>query len=636
MASVPEQLEILGRGVEAIVPKDEFVKKLERSVATGVPLRVKYGIDPTGIDVHLGHTVPLRKLRQFQDLGHTAVIIIGNYTALVGDPSGRDETRAKLTEAQVQANAKDYLKQVGRIIDLDRAEVHHNGDWFSTWSFLDVLDLTRQMTIGQMMAREDFAKRIEAEKPVYLHECLYPLMQGWDSVEIRADVELGGTEQLFSLLVARDLQQSEGQAPQVALTMPILVGTDGTRRMGKSLGNYIGVAEDPVTQFAKVMSIPDEPMRQYFTLLTDLPLTEADRLLSPDVNPRDAKEALGKAIVVAVRRARGGRARGGGVPASIQRRGPGRRPRGVDRSRSARRRGPDGGAAAASCAGPANKHLERPARRRGGRVQLRAGSGRDERPQGHDPGLGRADRAARQAEDCAGPARELISCRVGSVHYSHEGGATMTTAVAPAPSPASQPSAPEPTASASSRVYRFSVAQYEKMINAGVLTKQDKVELIEGLLVKKMTKNSHHLTTTWQIDRHLGARMPEGWITVTEWPILLARSEPEPDVMLLRGSIADYADRKPGPGQVALLVEVADSSLDDDRARAPLFAEAGIPTYWIANIPDRRIEVYSDPAGAEYRSRQDFGLDAEVPLILDGQTVARLLVRDLLPPREQG
>jgi tyrosyl-tRNA synthetase len=295
--SVGEQWEILRRGVEAVVPENEFRKKLETSVATGVPLRVKYGIDPTGIDVHLGHTVPLRKLRQFQDLGHTAVIIIGNYTALVGDPSGRDETRAALTEEQVAVNAKDYLRQVGRIIDLDRAEVHHNGDWFSTWTFLDVLDLMRHMTLGQMSAREDFAKRIKAEKPVHLHECLYPLMQGWDSVEIKADVELGGTEQLFSLLVARDLQQSEGQSPQVALTMPILVGTDGTRRMGKSLGNYIGVAEDPVTQFAKVMSIPDEPMRQYFTLLTDLPMTDVEALLAPELNPRDAKEALGKAIV---------------------------------------------------------------------------------------------------------------------------------------------------------------------------------------------------------------------------------------------------------------------------------------------------------------------------------------------------
>lgn len=297
MRDVEEQLQVLRRGVEAMVPEDEFRKKLERSVRTGVPLRVKYGIDPTGIDVHLGHTVPLRKLKQFQDLGHTAVIIIGNYTALVGDPSGRDETRKQLTEEQVQANARDYLRQVGRIIDLERAEVHHNGDWFSRWSFLRVLDLTRHMTLGKISAREDFAKRIAAEKPVYLHECLYPLMQGWDSVEIRSDVELGGTEQLFSLLVARDLQQSEGQSPQVAMTMPILVGTDGVRRMGKSLGNYIGVAEDPVTQFGKVMSIPDEPMRQYFTLLTDLPLAEIDRVLSPDVNPRDAKEVLGKAIV---------------------------------------------------------------------------------------------------------------------------------------------------------------------------------------------------------------------------------------------------------------------------------------------------------------------------------------------------
>jgi len=297
MQSAAEQLEILRRGVEKIEPEDEFLKKLERSAAGGRPLRVKYGIDPTGIDVHLGHTVPLRKLRQFQELGHTAVIIIGNYTALVGDPSGRDETRARLTQEQIEANARDYLKQVGRIIDLDRAEVSHNGDWFSKWSFLDILDLTRRMTLSQLSAREDFAKRLAAEKPVYLHECLYPLMQGWDSVEVRSDVELGGTEQLFSLLVARDLQKEEGQSPQVAVTMPILVGTDGVRRMGKSLGNYVGVADPPNDQFGKLMSIPDEPMRQYFTLLTDLPAMEIDRLLSPSVNPRDAKEALAKDVV---------------------------------------------------------------------------------------------------------------------------------------------------------------------------------------------------------------------------------------------------------------------------------------------------------------------------------------------------
>lgn len=297
MRHVQEQLEVLQRGVEGVVPEGEFLEKLRRSAASGTPLRVKYGIDPTGISVHLGHTVPLRKLRQFQDLGHTAVIIVGNYTALVGDPSGRDETRAKLTETQVEENAKDYLTQVGKIIDLSRAEVHHNGDWFSTWSFLRVLDLTRSMTLGQISARNDFAKRIAAEKPVYLHECLYPLMQGWDSVEVRADVELGGTEQLFSLLVARELQIGERQSPQIAMTMPILVGTDGARRMGKSLGNYIGVADEPNDMFGKIMSIPDAAMRQYFTLLTDIPLAEVDQLLGPDLNPRNAKETLGKTIV---------------------------------------------------------------------------------------------------------------------------------------------------------------------------------------------------------------------------------------------------------------------------------------------------------------------------------------------------
>jgi tyrosyl-tRNA synthetase len=297
MRDVASQLALLKRGVDQIVPDAAFATKLERSIRDGRPLRVKYGIDPTGIDVHLGHTVPLRKLRQFQELGHTAIIIIGNYTALVGDPSGRDETRARLTQVQVEANAREYLSQVGRIIDLTNAEVYHNGDWFSKWSFLQVLDLMRRMTLGQVTAREDFAKRIAEEKPVHLHECLYPLMQGWDSVEIRADVELGGTEQLFSLLVGRDLQQARGQEPQVAITLPILVGTDGMRRMGKSLGNYIGVGDSAENQFGKIMSIPDEPMRQYFTLLTELSLEEIARLLGPELNPRDAKEVLAKAIV---------------------------------------------------------------------------------------------------------------------------------------------------------------------------------------------------------------------------------------------------------------------------------------------------------------------------------------------------
>lgn len=319
MRDVKEQLEVLRRGVENAVPEQEFLEKLRRSAAEGMPLRVKYGIDPTGISVHLGHTVPLRKLRQFQDFGHTAVVIIGDYTALVGDPSGRDETRASLTEPQVAENAKDYLLQVGKIIDLDRAEVHHNSAWFSKWSFLQVLDLTRRMTLSQISAREDFANRLAAEKPVYLHECLYPLMQGWDSVEVRADVELGGTEQLFSLLVARDLQSSQRQSPQVALTMPILVGTDGVRRMGKSLGNFIGVADDPNSMFGKVMSLPDDAMRQYFTLLTDVPLAEVEQHLDPGVNPRDAKEVLGKAIVTQY----WGRERAGEAAAEFRRRSQG-------------------------------------------------------------------------------------------------------------------------------------------------------------------------------------------------------------------------------------------------------------------------------------------------------------------------
>src|SRR5262249_13365311 len=246
-------------------------KKLERSVRTGKPLRVKYGIDPTGIDVHLGHTVPLRKLRLFQELGHQAVLIIGNYTALVGDPSGRDQTRARLTQEQVEANAQDYLKQVSKVIDINRTEVTRNGDWFGRMSFLDVLALTSKTTVQRMLERDEFTRRFRAEpsEPIYLHECLYPLMQGQDSVEIRADIELGGSEQLFNLMMGRRLQEEAGQEPQICLTLPILRGLDGERRMGKSLGNYIGVGEPADEQFAKTMSIPDNLMDEWFQLLTD-------------------------------------------------------------------------------------------------------------------------------------------------------------------------------------------------------------------------------------------------------------------------------------------------------------------------------------------------------------------------------
>jgi tyrosyl-tRNA synthetase len=292
--SVDEQLALISRGVDQIVPLDELRKKL----ATGKPLRVKYGIDPTGIDVHLGHTVPLRKLKLFQDLGHQAVLIIGNYTALVGDPSGRDQTRARLTEQQVETNAVDYLKQISKIIDISRTEVSRNGDWFSKFTFLDLLTLTSKMTMQRMLERDDFTKRIQSGTPIYLHECLYPLMQGHDSVAIRADVELGGSEQLFSLMVARKLQEEAGQEPQICLTLPILRGLDGKRRMGKSLGNYIGVAEAPYEMFAKAMSIPDDLMKEWFTLLTDRPEAEIVRLADPaQTHPRKAKEQLGMDVV---------------------------------------------------------------------------------------------------------------------------------------------------------------------------------------------------------------------------------------------------------------------------------------------------------------------------------------------------
>jgi tyrosyl-tRNA synthetase len=292
---VAEQMELIRRGVEQITPEAELVKKLERSVATGKPLRVKYGIDPTGIDVHLGHTVPLRKLRLFQELGHKAVLIIGNYTALVGDPSGRDQARTRLTREQVEANAVDYLRQVSKVIDIARTEVHHNGDWFGKWPFLDVLELMTKITMQRMLERDDFTKRREAGSPIYLHECLYSLMQARDSVEIRADVELGGSEQLFSLMLGRDLQRDAGQEPQVCVMLPILRGLDGERRMGKSLGNYVGVGESAQEMFDKTMSIPDKLMEEWFTLLTDRPPDEARRLISTD--PMGAKKTLGRDIV---------------------------------------------------------------------------------------------------------------------------------------------------------------------------------------------------------------------------------------------------------------------------------------------------------------------------------------------------
>ncbi|HAW26892.1 tyrosine--tRNA ligase [Gimesia maris] len=292
---VEEQLAILRRGVEKIVPEQELAEKLKWSRETGTPLRVKYGIDPTGIDLHLGHTVPMRKMRQFQELGHQAVIIIGNYTALVGDPSGRDETRARLTAEQVEANAVDYLNQVGKVIDLENAEVVRNGDWFSKMNFAAILELCSKVTVAQLLTRDDFSKRYREEAAIYLHECLYPIMQAWDSVEIKADIELGGTEQLYSFMLARDLQKDQGLRQQVSVMSPILVGTDGVRRMGKSLGNYIGISESPYEMMKKFMQLSDDSMQMFYELLTDFPLDEVQTILAG--HPKEAKVKLAKTII---------------------------------------------------------------------------------------------------------------------------------------------------------------------------------------------------------------------------------------------------------------------------------------------------------------------------------------------------
>lgn len=294
-APVEEQLAVILRGAAQVETSAELRKKLERSRETNTPLRVKYGIDPTGFDVHLGHTVPLRKLRQFQELGHKAVLIIGTATAAVGDPSGRDASRQGLTPEQIEKNAQTYLTQIAKVIDVTRAEVRPNGEWFANFGFAQMLKLLGTTTVQRMIERDDFSKRIQAGAPIYLHECLYPLMQGWDSVEIRADVELGGTEQLYNLMVGRDLQRGASQEPQICFTMPILRGLDGEKKMGKSLGNYIGLNEPAHEMFGKTMRIPDALMREWFELLTDFPEARIAELLAG--KPNEAKKALGAEIV---------------------------------------------------------------------------------------------------------------------------------------------------------------------------------------------------------------------------------------------------------------------------------------------------------------------------------------------------
>jgi len=297
---IQSQVMQLARGAEAIYTQQELEARLKLAAATGRQLRVKLGLDPTAPDIHLGHTVVLRKMRQFQDLGHKAVMIIGDYTARIGDPTGQNKTRPVLEAQQIDANARTYFEQAGKVLDTspEKFEVRYNSEWLASLRLADIVKLTSQMTVARMMERDTFEIRYKAGSPIGLHEMLYPLMQGYDSVCIDADVELGGTDQTFNNLVGRQLQENAGKKPQIVLVMPILVGLDGTEKMSKSKGNYIGVTDEPNDMFGKIMSIPDSLMRNYFTLLTDLPAGEIDVLVDPaKTHPKQAKVRLGKTVV---------------------------------------------------------------------------------------------------------------------------------------------------------------------------------------------------------------------------------------------------------------------------------------------------------------------------------------------------
>ncbi len=298
---VIRQMEILKRGVEEIISEKELEYKIKKSLETGKPLVVKLGIDPTGSDLHIGHAVPLRKLRQFQDLGHRVKFLIGTFTARIGDPTGKSETRKMLSSEDIQKNIETYLEQVKLILDIEKTEVVYNGDWLEKLSLEDVLKLLSQFTVAQMVQRDDFAKRLSAGKPVSLVEFMYPILQGYDSVAIEADVELGATEQKFNILRGRDLQKNAGQEQQVCIMMPILVGLDGVEKMSKSLGNYIGVTEEPNDMFGKIMSVSDELMWNYYEMATDVSMEEIEEMKkgidSGAVHPMNCKKRLGEEVV---------------------------------------------------------------------------------------------------------------------------------------------------------------------------------------------------------------------------------------------------------------------------------------------------------------------------------------------------
>ena len=298
---VEEQLAYLKKGVAEIIREEDLKAKLEQSVKTGKPLRVYLGVDPTAPDIHLGHTVVLRKLKHFQDLGHTAIFLIGDFSAMIGDPTGQSETRPPLTREQVDANAKTYLAQVFKLLDPKKTEVRHNSEWLDKLSSYDVVRLCGHYRLARMLEREDFRSRLADSQPISVHELLYPLLTAYDAVVLQSDVEIGATEQKFNLLVHRDIQRDYGVASEVALTMPILVGLDGQRKMSKSLNNYVGITESPQEIFGKIMSISDELMWSYYELVTDLPHEEITSLKkkvkSGEVHPKKAKEDLAKKIV---------------------------------------------------------------------------------------------------------------------------------------------------------------------------------------------------------------------------------------------------------------------------------------------------------------------------------------------------
>ena len=301
MISAAEQFRLISHGVADLLPEDEFKKKLEKSVATNTPLIVKLGLDPTAPDIHLGHTVVLRKLKLFQDFGHKVIILIGDFTARIGDPTGKSVTRPPLTEEQVITNAKTYQEQIFKVLDPEKTEVRFNSEWLSKLDFADVLKLASKYTVARMLERDDFHKRYTEGRPISIHEFMYPLMQGYDSIALKADVEFGGTDQTFNLLMGRHLQGEEGMPEQTIITMPILEGLDGVQKMSKSLGNYIGISEAPSEMYGKAMSIPDELMMRYFMLVTDMSIEEQEQLSkdleSGAAHPRDVKMKLAHTIV---------------------------------------------------------------------------------------------------------------------------------------------------------------------------------------------------------------------------------------------------------------------------------------------------------------------------------------------------